>query len=162
MTQQRDPRNTLRIPVAEVQNLFPYIDWLTYINELFAPHKTLEPYDAILVSGVNYFKLLGDVIQKTPKRVIANYMGWRMLWQSVNSLSQKFVDIHDKLDRALTGSRAKHPRWHVCVKQTKTNFPLGMGALYVRRYFDESKKTKAEGIIRDMYLTFKDILEQVS
>lgn len=149
------------VTIADLQKHFPYLSWLTYINNFFAPHKVFKSTDTIILMGQKYFQNLGEFLKNTPKRDMANYIGWRLLCQSINSLSKKFKGALFSIKKALTGTAANNPDWLTCLLLTTTRFPLAMGALYVRSYFDASKKGKIEKIVDEMRETFWDILYKV-
>lgn len=150
------------VTIADLQSHFTYVPWLTYINNIFGPNKVFKPQDKIIVSGLKYFHFLGEILENTDNRVIANYMGWRMVLSSLSSLGKKFRAAHDELNKAILGTESNSKNWLVCLSHASLKFPLAMGALYVRKYFDTSKKEKMENIIREMQNSFKAILGQVS
>lgn len=147
--------------VNQLQKKFPYIPWLRYINNVFWPYKVLKPEDTIILVGPKYFEKLNDVLAKTHKRTLANYVYWRVIYQSISSLSKPIRDAYEKFAAELLGTEAKVPRWQTCLAHANSRLPLAIGALYVRRHFDETKKQSMVRIVEDLHNTFERILIEV-
>lgn len=148
--------------VNELQKKYSYIPWLTYINDKFSPYKVLKSNDTIILIGPKYFEKLNNVLTKTPKRVLANFVYWRVVLESISTLSKPIKIAYKKFITELSGIDAKFPRWQVCLSTVKSRMPLAIGALYVRRHFDETKKQKVMNIVKDLHKNFEQILEKVS
>lgn len=56
--------------IKEMQQRFPSIPWVEYINTLLAPDMTVDENEVVIVSVPNYIKDFEVLISKTPKRYI--------------------------------------------------------------------------------------------
>lgn len=54
--------------IREMQEQFPSIPWVEYINTLLAPDMTIDENEVVIVSVPNYIKDFEVLISKTPKR----------------------------------------------------------------------------------------------
>lgn len=162
MAEQRNISNLYNpMTLAELERRYPYVPWLTYINRLFRPHQVVKSTDTIVVAGPRYFENLNSILSHTPKRIQANYIYWRVVFQAVSSLSKRIKKASEQLNLAINGKVMKVPKWVKCVASTSNRFFLATGALYVRRHFDHTKKESVLNIIKDVNATFRDILQRV-
>lgn len=72
---------------------FPNFTWLEYINELLAGHERVEMSDEVIVRSPLYFKSFVDLVSQTPKRVLANYLMWKVAIESTDYLSERVLNI---------------------------------------------------------------------
>lgn len=95
MSSQEDRiRNEFKSPfnfmsLKELQIKFPNLNWKNYINEMLAPHLQIDFSENIVVIEKSYVKSFFDLISKTPKRVLANYLFWRVVKNSASSLGEQ-------------------------------------------------------------------------
>lgn len=54
--------------IREMQQRFPSIPWVEYINNLLAPHMRIDENEVVIVSVPSYIKEFEVLISKTPKR----------------------------------------------------------------------------------------------
>lgn len=54
--------------IREMQQKFPSIPWVEYINTLLAPDMSIDEDEVVIVSVPNYIKAFEALISKTPKR----------------------------------------------------------------------------------------------
>lgn len=63
--------------IAQLQALYPYLNWLDYINA-FLPADTAVTSNETLINFVpGFFEQLDDTLHTTSTRAIANYLLWR-------------------------------------------------------------------------------------
>lgn len=104
--------------ITQLQTKFPYINWLDHINWNLHDLLQVNRNEVIIVLDVNYLHQLGQIIQATPKRTIANYFAWRAVLFSSDYLDST---LHQKLDQYLaktTGTKQADSREAECIKQT--------------------------------------------
>lgn len=58
--------------IKTLQATFPYMDWRDYINWNLNNAITIDDDEVLFVPDVKYFHQLNDLVEKTPKRVVAN------------------------------------------------------------------------------------------
>lgn len=63
--------------IAQLQALYPYLNWLDYINA-FLPAGTAVTASEMVISFVpEFFVQLDDILRTVKARAIANYLLWR-------------------------------------------------------------------------------------
>lgn len=63
--------------ISELQVKYPYIRWMDYFDALMPRDVQIGSDEVVIVHTPAYFDRLAEVLQKTPKRTIANYFAWR-------------------------------------------------------------------------------------
>ncbi|KAL9887927.1 M13 family metallopeptidase neprilysin 2 isoform 1-T1 [Glossina fuscipes fuscipes] len=155
--------------ITEVQQLYPYVDWLDYINALLPVELKVNEDELVNVAVPSFFENLGKLLEKTPKRTICNYMMWRIHAFSVGFLSEEYRKRQLKYSTAVTGREEQEARWKECVDITSGSFEIedllglsiAVGSLYVRKHFKEDSKANALEMVMSIRNVFHKILEEV-
>ncbi|XP_055853046.1 neprilysin-2 isoform X2 [Episyrphus balteatus] len=147
--------------VAQLQESYPYISWKEYINVLLPAQLSIDDDEPINVSVPSFFEALGPLLAKTPKRIIANYMMWRIHAFSISFLSEEFRKRQLEYATALSGRQEQEARWKECVDITSGSLAISIGSLYVRKHFKEDAKHIAMEMVDSIRSVFSGILTQV-
>lgn len=147
--------------LSDLQTAYPYIQWKEYINALLPTGLQIGDDEQIVVSVPTYFEALGKLLERTPKRVIANYVMWRMTAFSSYFLTEKLRNRQLVYSMAVSGKQTQEPRWKECIDITSGSLPISVGALYVRKYFKQSAKAAAVEMVAGIRKQFEIILANV-
>ncbi|XP_049286496.1 neprilysin-2 isoform X11 [Anopheles funestus] len=148
--------------VKEFQQRYPYTDWLDYFNAILKDTGiVIGEEEVIIVSVPTFMEELGPLLQNTPKRVMANYVMWRISGFSSFFLTEKLRKRQLQYSTTVSGKQEQEPRWKECVDITSSNLRISVGALYIRKYFREDSKRAALDMVNDIKNVFIDILEKV-
>ncbi|CAH1775260.1 unnamed protein product [Owenia fusiformis] len=138
------------------------IDWLKYLNDMFNEvGTTLTPEDEVVVYAPAYFRKLVPLIERTPKRLLSNYLTWRIMSNRASSLTKDFRDIRQDYVKILYGTASDRSRWRQCVSYANDHFGMAVGKLFVNKAFDESAKEIALEMIGNIREAFNELLEEV-
>lgn len=148
--------------VQELQSSYPAIPWAEYMDALLAPHARVEPQEQVVVLVPSFLKSLAELVDRTPRRVLANYAMWRVAGESAGLMDDRLQKAQADFKASLTGTSVRQPRWKECVGYAANSLPVASGALYVRRYFDEGSKANAVELIQSIRKSFQHLLEEVS
>ncbi|XP_037040793.1 neprilysin-2 isoform X2 [Bradysia coprophila] len=149
------------MPLHEVQKKYNYLPWVEYINALLPPGLSVNENEIIVVSVPQYFEDLGKLLHKTPKRTIANYMMWRVTAFSSFFLTEELRKRQLVYSTALSGKQEQEPRWKECIDITSGSLPISVGALYVRKHFQQNAKRTALEMVNGIRAEFERILTTV-
>lgn len=108
--------------IKTIQQTFPYLNWLDYINWNLNNNVTLDENDPIIVADKNYVSQLGAVLQKTPKRTIANYFAWHAVRSSSRFLNDVLYKRGEKYLFDITGMQKTKSRVINCVERTQISY----------------------------------------
>ena len=128
----------------------------------------------------NLSKILTDYLL-TPEKshIVIDYLLFSLVFDFSSELSPSFEKLRIPLRKQLYGTDSLPDRWETCVKKTDVAFggALGrpqncsidlhcsmdiLGALYVKAVFGESDRQEANALIRDLRVTFRENLDQLS
>lgn len=104
--------------VRELQVLFPYINWLDYINSVLLNVLTIDENEIVIMDVPNYFVQLGPILQTTPKRTIANYFAWRSVLFASGLMNEVLRTRKLTYLATTIGLRKHYPRYNECVTLT--------------------------------------------
>uniref|UniRef100_A0ABD2WDE5 Neprilysin-2 n=1 Tax=Trichogramma kaykai TaxID=54128 RepID=A0ABD2WDE5_9HYME len=146
--------------LSEMTRRFPTVPWKEYFNTLLAPQRIGED-EVVNVNVPDFVSKLEKLLEQTPKRIQANYALWRAAGSSVTYLNDEIRKKQLAYVTVFTGKTEREPRWMECVGAVTKSFSLGVGALYVKRYFNENAKKNAVEMVHNIRLEFKKILSEV-
>lgn len=72
-------------------------------------------------------------------------MLWKIVYQSVFVLSNKWKKLNYEHISAVTGMTQASPRWKACLAAVKGSLDIALSSFYVRHYFDAESKEKVSG-----------------
>lgn len=104
--------------LKEVQGNYSYINWLDYINTILPKAVNIDENEVIIISVPSYMSELGKLLEKTPKRTIANYMMWRITGFSSFFLTEELRKRQLQYSTVLSGKQEQEPRWKECIDIT--------------------------------------------
>lgn len=101
----------------QLQQDYPYLDWLVYINALLPDGVTIDRFEVVTVLYNDFFERLGEILNKTPSRVIANYL----MWHVADDAAPHLHDLQTQSMKAYRASlelpnREMKPKWRECVE----------------------------------------------
>lgn len=148
--------------IAEMKQQYPFVDWKEYINNLLPPTVRVDDNEIVIVNVPSFISDLDNLLKKTPKRVQANYVMWRVAGASVSYLTDEIRKRQLDYSTALSGKTEREARWKECVDIVAGSLSISTGALYVRKYFREDAKANALEMVAGIRKQFTKILEKVS
>ncbi|KAG5836976.1 hypothetical protein ANANG_G00234360 [Anguilla anguilla] len=150
-----------KLTIAELQILAPAVDWLDYLSSALSP-LDLNDTEPVVVYAKEYLQQVSDLINKTDRSLLNNYMMWNLVQKGASSLDQRFENAQDKLLESLYGTKKScTPRWQTCIGNTDDTLGFALGALFVKATFDKHSKAIAEEMINEIRTAFKDALDKL-
>lgn len=108
--------------IETLQQTFPYLNWLDYINWNLNNNVTLDKNDPIIIADKNYVYQLGTVLQKTASRTIANYFAWNAIKSSSRFLNDVLHKRGEQYLAEITGIQKSKSRLIDCVERTQISY----------------------------------------
>lgn len=152
-----------RLSIAELQEKYPYVQWLEYVNDLTFPY-ILNENDLVCIENPTYLHAVENLLTKTPKRVIANYLIWRAIDASAKFLNKEIRDTRLLFTKACNGIKESRPDEERCIKlmMNKDNAMLpGISAMYVNNYFHKDTRDKVAEIVSVFKDTYGSVVQKV-
>lgn len=117
--------------------------------------------ETVIVNVPSFFEKLGPLLEKTPKRTVANYMLWRITAFCSFFLNKEVRKKQQQYASVVSGTEDEEPRWKECVDIVSGSVPISVGALYIRKYFQKEAKTAAQEMVDSIRKEFEEILKNV-
>ncbi|XP_031626240.1 neprilysin-2-like isoform X3 [Contarinia nasturtii] len=153
--------------IAQLETKYPHIRWTEYFNALMPKDMKLSQTETVVVVAPVYFERLAAILENTPKRTIANFFAWRSYIVSSNFLNDQVRIRKIQYLSSVTGNgdgksgQAGTSQWKECISYTTSTLSPAVGALYVRKYFNEKSKQHALEIVDNIRSSFIDMLHKV-
>ncbi|CAM6054298.1 unnamed protein product, partial [Sphagnum tenellum] len=139
--------------------------WVGYVNQILLDVGPREPFERVYVEDPGYVEGASELLNRTQRRVIANYLGWRLTQSFMSYMDASARSLQDKFDKSSFGVNAASPRWQTCVEEvgfntgTDASFRIPAASLYVARYFPPEAKHKMLHMVEYLRGAFLKILE---
>uniref|UniRef100_A0A0K0E662 Neprilysin n=1 Tax=Strongyloides stercoralis TaxID=6248 RepID=A0A0K0E662_STRER len=148
--------------ISDLPNLFDQVEWERYFS-LIMPEEVQDfskNDTKIIVTEINYLKELSDFLKKSEKRIIVNYVMWRLAQVYTKVLDERFDDVKQELNKVMSGQETKPPRWKNCISTAMSYLPLAIGSVYVKEHFQPSDKNEALEMIENLQKSFIDLVKK--
>ncbi|CAI4227087.1 unnamed protein product [Auanema sp. JU1783] len=139
---RRDPeRGNNRYQLWQLKKHFPLIDFEKYIRRIFHDLVDVSPNHTIIIRETEYFSGIQHILNSTPKRVIANYIAWRIVQGFSPFLPPRSRLPFYQFKANQTGMFNSPPpdRWEDCVTLSVIMLDMPVGKLFVENFFEKQK-----------------------
>jgi putative endopeptidase len=156
--QRRNPmlRNNPR-SISQLNMMMPVLDWGEYIKRIGANHV-----DTIIVTDVNYFNNLTNVLKEQNLKVIREYMSWVLLNRSASYLTTELETASfDFYGKTLRGTPAMLPRWERVLSVANAAVGEAIGKLYTEKYFPPQAKAAAQEMVDNIIVAFGERIKNL-
>ncbi|XP_025083321.1 endothelin-converting enzyme homolog isoform X1 [Pomacea canaliculata] len=150
--------------VADLNQLYPMIDWLHFINRLLATANiTIDSSEEVVIYAPEYLEKLSQILNSTlstleGRRAVNLYLEWHVVKSMVSYLSKPFRNAKKEFSEVLSGASGKEDEWRYCISDTDSVLGFALGALFVKNAFHGDSKEKAEEMIEEIKDAFKNNL----
>ncbi|XP_027199792.2 neprilysin-2-like [Dermatophagoides pteronyssinus] len=139
-------------------------DWIRFINAAIDLPDGSQPFtekELVMVDNIRYMgqiDYLISFVNKHDKRLLANYMLWRVVLQNLGTGSKMMRDMRDNLNKHLYGITEKMARWKLCLSQLTGSLAMALSSHYIKHNFNETSREKAKEMVQFIQQEFEDIL----
>uniref|UniRef100_A0AAY4EI37 endothelin-converting enzyme 1 n=1 Tax=Denticeps clupeoides TaxID=299321 RepID=A0AAY4EI37_9TELE len=135
-----------KITIAELQTLAPAVDWLDYLTSALSPLE-LNDTEPVVVYAKEYLQQVSDLINKTDRSLLNNYMMWNLVQKGVPSLDQRFENAQDKLLESLYGTKKRSCAAEEMINEIRAAFKDSLDNLgWMDKQTRQAAKDKADAI----------------
>lgn len=145
-----------KLSLEALSKEIPDIDWKQYLSIVL--NRPVNNSEVVVMFAMKYMKSLVLLLGKTEPKTIANYLYWRFVRHRTNNLDDRFQDAKQKFYFVLFGREQSPPRWKNCVNQVNSNMGMALGAMFVRKYFDENSKKDTLEMTHELQQSFRELL----
>ncbi|KAL7825332.1 hypothetical protein AOLI_G00325390 [Acnodon oligacanthus] len=118
-----------RITLKQLQRMAPSLHWKRLLDRIF--HDNFSEEEEIVVLATDYMQKVSDIIKTTSKRVLHNYMLWRIVAALSEHLSTAFRSTIHEFSREIDGTERQLEISRLCLTQANKHFGMALGALFV-------------------------------
>ena len=84
------------------------VPWLEYINKILTPEiLVVKDTERVILDEPGYLKNLTEILKRTPKRTIANYMFFRAASSSLGFFTEAARKVQEDYSQELSGTTSK-------------------------------------------------------
>jgi predicted metalloendopeptidase len=126
------------------------VDWLQLTNGIYKALKSplsLTSEELVIVSDIPYFRGVTNLIARTTRRVIANYIGWRIAMSFGSFTVEKFREIEFQFNKVKSGVQKQPELWKTCVSYVSRALQYAVS----RKYVEENFTTKDKEEVRNPF-----------
>lgn len=104
--------------IKQIQETYPYINWIDYISNMLPEGVSITENEIINVRVPSFFKAFGDLLERTPKETIANYLFWRVAESTSYYLSEQLRLRRFAFSSHFSGRKEFAAWWIYCTETT--------------------------------------------
>ena len=156
-----------------IESLYPELPIVELLNGLIQfPASNVDENEVVNVAVPEFIKNMRDLVSATPARVQANYIIWRNIQPLIKLLNGAANQLKQEFKKTITGQKSEVPRWEKCVKavageDTDEQIHQGglsnaVGSMYARAFFPLEAKQKADEIVENVLMEFKNDLSTLT
>ncbi|KAK3743423.1 hypothetical protein QZH41_011541, partial [Actinostola sp. cb2023] len=152
--------------LGELQKTFGdhVFDWKRYISLLYQDLPKQPPFEdseIIYIGQVKFFKQLMVLIANTDRRLLANYILTKVIYDYGGSLSPNYRAPYLEFYSVAYGLKAFSKLWQRCVRSTSENLMFPVTALFVKENLPEKDLQKAESLVNRLTEAYLYHMDQV-
>lgn len=164
-TKIKKVRNLKINSTEQLSQIMPKFPWNRYVNCLAEPTVHINETDKLIrVLNPHYIFNLRQFLNNTPKRVLANYLVWRVIADTIPHLHNRIGKIERRFRRLSANNGVKMIRWKQCIvwlSEERYGLPVGLSTLYVRKYFNNATTRSIEPVLNTIVNEFKLLMNKV-
>nr|WBW70063.1 venom protein [Lampona murina] len=130
--------------VKDLEKQIPTIPWREYLNDIL--NDEINEDETLVIPNLEHIKKFVELMSKANKRVVANYMLWNVVIESMPLLSREWRILHRRYQSLTEKKIEEKSRWEQCLVELTGSLNLALGSYYVRHYMDE----ESEGLISEI------------
>ncbi|ROT81033.1 Membrane metallo-endopeptidase-like 1 [Penaeus vannamei] len=150
--------NYIKLTLAQLQQQVPEFNWTDYLSAFLK--EKLTPQEPIVVYSMPYLKQLAKIMVTTEKRILWNYVMWRLVLEMTPHLSRAYQASRHEFRKVLLGIQSDRNRWNLCIDWTNKRLGMAVGALFIKENFNPESKETALEMIHTLRSAFSDLLEE--
>ncbi|KAJ6217838.1 hypothetical protein RDWZM_008995 [Blomia tropicalis] len=140
-------------------------DWIRFVNSAIDldGKEQFTPKELVMVDNIRYMgqiDYLISFVNKHDKRLLSNYMLWRVVLQNLGTGNKVLRDMKDNLNKHLYGITEKMARWKLCLSQLTGSLAMALSSLYIKHHFNGSSRERAIEMVRFIQDEFDEILHK--
>ena len=139
--------------ISELQNMLPQIKW----EQVFKDMGVTKSMDTVIVMQPKYMETLKQLFSNPDFKTWKTIMRWSTLNSSAGLLTTEIEKANfDFYETTLNGTKTQKPATERALATVNGSVGEALGKLYVDEMFPPEAKAKAEQMISNVIIAFKD------
>ena len=157
-TEMRDLDNQYHfVTVAQADKISPHFSW-----DKFFKAQGLDIATGFSLAQPRFIAEFDKLLAQAPIAQWQAYLKFQVVSSAAPYLSQAFRDNHfDFYNKTLSGQPEQKVRWKLVVGAVNGAMGMGLGELYVARYFPPGDKARAEQLVTNVRDALKERIEHL-
>jgi putative endopeptidase len=158
-TELLDPDNQYHfVTLAEADAITPHFNW-----QKFFAGQGVDIDTGFSLSQPKFMREVDKLLATAPAAQWQAYLKFHLVNSASPGLSQSFRDNRfDFYGKTLAGQPEQKPRWRQVVGTVNGAMGMGLGQLYVARYFPPQAKARAEKLVTNIRAAFKEHVQHLT
>ena len=154
----RDPKNQYHfVTVAEADKISPHFSW-----DKFFKAQGVDIGKGFSLSQPKFIAEFDKLLANAPVSQWQAYLKFHLISNASPALSQAFEDNRfDFYGKTLSGQPQQKDRWKRVISAVNDAMGMGLGELYVARYFPPESKQRAEELVTNVRAALKEHIENL-
>ena len=154
----RDPKNQYHfVTVAEADKISPHFSW-----DKFFKTQGVDIGKGFSLSQPKFIAEFDKLLAHAPVSQWQAYLKFHLISNASPALSQAFEDNRfDFYGKTLSGQPQQKDRWKRVISAVNDAMGMGLGELYVAKYFPPESKQRAEELVTNVRAALKEHIENL-
>uniref|UniRef100_A0A3Q2HSF0 Endothelin converting enzyme like 1 n=1 Tax=Equus caballus TaxID=9796 RepID=A0A3Q2HSF0_HORSE len=148
-----------KVTLGQLQKITPHLRWKWLLDQIF--QENFSEDEEVVLLATDYMQQVSQLIRSTPRRILHNYLVWRVVVVLSEHLSPPFREALHELAREMEGSDKPQELARVCLGQANRHFGMALGALFVHEHFSAASKAKVQQLVEDIKYILGQRLEEL-
>ncbi|XP_058805565.1 neprilysin-2-like isoform X2 [Phymastichus coffea] len=145
------PEAEAPISIRELSFKFPSIPWLELLNKILNPSGIfINDTEEVYLEDPNFIVQIVKLIDITPKRVLANFLSWRITQITLMYMPKKLKKVATDFRSIIDGTKKTMSRMYWCLNEIMEAFPVSLSAMFVRKNFNQRIKYTINEIVENI------------
>jgi putative endopeptidase len=145
------------VSVAEADKITPHFSW-----DKFFKAQGVNIGKGFSLSQPKFMAEFDKLLVHAPMSQWQAYLKFHLINSAAPALSQAFQDNRfDFYGKTLSGQPQQQPRWKRVISAVNGAMGMGLGKLYVAKYFPPESKQRAEQLVTNIRAALKEHIENV-
>ncbi|HET8900243.1 MAG TPA: M13 family metallopeptidase, partial [Rhodanobacteraceae bacterium] len=154
----RNPANQYHfVTIAEADKITPHFDWASFFKAQGA-----DVTQGFSMGQPKFFAQFDKMLSSTPVTEWQDYFAYHTIDGAASALSKPFqqasFDFHGK---TMNGQPEERPRWKRVLGAVNYSMGMGLGELYVAKYFPPQAKARAAELVDNVRNALKTRIENL-
>ncbi len=140
-----------------LKNLMPDFNWSIYMKK-----AGFDKQKQVIISQVEYLKLLNDIIKNTPVENWKTYLKWSAIHANAKNLTQQlYTENFNFYGKVLSGAEEPVKLWKQGVDVVNDNLGELVGKVYVKEHFTPEAKERMKTLVQNLLNAYEESIKNL-